>query len=887
FFLKHEAAEFRIVLSVFILVEAVKLALAVYTFSFLEMQKSSYRFTPIFNRIMYLSVALQLIAVVFVLYRKSFKLSKKDSRSFLRRLIKPSGRFVRAARSMATVLLTPFLVFLLYLYISYEGLPAATGNYFVWYGFLFFYSLCILTYLNHTSEAPSIQVKLIGGSLVTILSIFCILGFIVGKGFERDYTNEDPQLERHTIVFLPNRDGGYDVKRQPLQFDFDLGQPMQMDAGGVRHVPLKFNFPFYGTTYSDIHVLDGPMVYIGDRIREDGWGGYHPQPVIAPLVTCLDLTAGGGVFLKHQEERITVTWYRIPEFGTSYPNTIQLALASDGLITISYRELSPQGIYRDAQMDVYHTARLRGFHPGISAIAYQPKLTGIHPGGEEARLEPVRFSRDLPFSSRSRSVLFQAYDIAFFQYIHRRTAPIVLVLIVSSLIILSLFPIAFRFNLITPLHELYKAMKEADRGNLDAKVVPRFRDEIGSLGDSFNRMLDSIKKAEGNFRALADNASDGIFILIGESSLNYVNRRACSLTGFKTHELLKRKFIDLLPVEEAELLHPAKQYGAEDSRVPEHRETSLFRRDGAVIPVELSVSNTTWHGLPAQIAIVRDIEDRKKREEEARRRQQELMHMDKLISLGVLVAGVAHDINNPNQGILGHSLLLKEACEDLKSILKESVKDETDLLIGGLDYKEFFESLEQFIRNIESCSRRIDHIVSGLKNFARKEPESVMTEVEINSVVEGSVALLKGYISGHTDRFSMDLDKTVPQTRGDLRRLEQVIVNLIQNACQSLPDRMRSVQVNSRFDEAMQAVLLEVRDEGVGIDEEDLPRITDPFFTRKRDQGGTGLGLYVSSVIVEEHGGKLEFFSTKGTGTVARVTLPLGTNNRLPEESGE
>jgi polar amino acid transport system substrate-binding protein len=116
--------------------------------------------------------------------------------------------------------------------------------------------------------------------------------------------------------------------------------------------------------------------------------------------------------------------------------------------------------------------------------------------------------------------------------------------------------------------------------------------------------------------------------------------------------------------------------------------------------------------------------------------------------------------------------------------------------------------------------------------------------------------------------------------RGDAQRLEQVIVNLLLNACQALPDPERAVVLATRLDGAGERVVVEVRDEGVGIAPEHLPRLTEPFFTTRREAGGTGLGLSISAGIVKEHGGTLDFAAAPGGGTVVTLSLPA-----LPREA--
>jgi polar amino acid transport system substrate-binding protein len=146
--------------------------------------------------------------------------------------------------------------------------------------------------------------------------------------------------------------------------------------------------------------------------------------------------------------------------------------------------------------------------------------------------------------------------------------------------------------------------------------------------------------------------------------------------------------------------------------------------------------------------------------------------------------------------------------------------------------------------------------------------------MDVNAVAAVAVRLVDTSIRKATRHFTVELAEDLPRVRGNPQRIEQVIVNLLLNACQALPDPDRSVRLATRHDAARGEVMVEVTDQGVGIPPEDLPRLTDPFFTTKREMGGTGLGLSVSAGIVKEHGGTLEFRSTVGAGTTASLALP-------------
>ena len=136
-----------------------------------------------------------------------------------------------------------------------------------------------------------------------------------------------------------------------------------------------------------------------------------------------------------------------------------------------------------------------------------------------------------------------------------------------------------------------------------------------------------------------------------------------------------------------------------------------------------------------------------------------------------------------------------------------------------------------------------------------------------------------------TDSFEAQYAESLPAVIGNRQRLEQVVVNLVQNACEALANRAKSIRVATIFEPDTESVVVVVEDEGVGIPPEQLKDLTVPFFTTKRDQGGTGLGLSVSSGIVEEHDGELSFASTHGQGTCAKLILPASRPCAPPTEA--
>ena len=788
------------------------------------------------------------------------------------------GVGAKATRALAIVLLLPLVAAFGYLFRYLGFLSPLFTIHFVWYVFLLFYASSIVVYLNNTEERSTFQVKIVGGTLVVMFIIIGIVAVVVGRSYERDYVNENFISDRTTIQYKLNRYDSYDITKVPYLFDTDMGLGLGIGYGGSKNIDIPFSFPFFDRYYNTMHVLSGPMLFLGDELRENGWGGYHPQPVIAPIIMNLDPSSGGEILLKNEKEKVTITWYRVPEFERSSPNTVQLVLYANGSFDVSYIELNPIRRSRPIKIDVPTTANITGSvlgGRGTKGISFEPRLIGIHPGGRDAPLQPIRFMKDLPYSSTTPGAIFEAYDIDYYQYIHNRMVRLAFVLLGSSIFILFFFPMTLKNSLIKPLRILYEGMEKVNRGDIDITISPRFNDEIGFLTRTFNQMLRSIKKAESNFRTLAENAQDGIFIITESGVTDYANKRASEITGFDNSELIKASINDLVQHDKYAEIQVQHEKVPEEKQIPKHYEVFIKTKSGEEVPVELTISRTYWHGKYAHVIVLRDITERKRNEERDRQQQQQLMKMDKLTSLGILVAGVAHEINNPNQTILTNASFLVRASSDILTILRNYNDENEEFLIAGLDYVDFQKRFSELTTGIERCSNRINGIVKDLRAFSRDEPGYHMTNLNINSIIESAIKLLENYIKNSTENFSIALKEGIPKIKGNAQRLEQVIINLILNACQSLTNRKQIISVRSFNDKKKDMVLIIVSDGGVGIANDHLEKIKNPFFTTKRVQGGTGLGLYVSDSIVKEHNGTLTFKSVQGKGTEVTISLPV------------
>ncbi len=288
-----------------------------------------------------------------------------------------------------------------------------------------------------------------------------------------------------------------------------------------------------------------------------------------------------------------------------------------------------------------------------------------------------------------------------------------------------------------------------------------------------------------------------------------------------------------------------------------------------------------------------------------RENQQQLVQADKMAALGVLVSGVAHEINNPNGLILVNVPILKKLNAEAMRVLDEVYSEKGDFALGGSSYSRIRDKLPRIVEVVEESAQRIRRIVDDLRDFSRVAPASDHQSFDLGEVAQKAIRLVGSSITKATSRFDTDFAPDLPPVWGNPSRMEQVVVNVLLNACQALPApedggvgeggglrdphdqrdphvphdgrdrRDRGITVATAAGPDGRSVVLTVADEGVGIAPQDIPRLTDPFFTTKRASGGTGLGLSVSAGIVQEHGGSLDFTSEPGRGTTVRLVLPV------------
>ena len=241
----------------------------------------------------------------------------------------------------------------------------------------------------------------------------------------------------------------------------------------------------------------------------------------------------------------------------------------------------------------------------------------------------------------------------------------------------------------------------------------------------------------------------------------------------------------------------------------------------------------------------------RERTEELARMQVRMAQSERLASLGMLAAGVAHEINNPLGGILALTSLVLEDMPPTEPGRR---------------------NLEEVVRQAGRCGG----IVRGLLEFSRQS-KADMELLRIEAVIDNTLDLVGTQAAFFNVRVEKDIEPDLPPIIADRAQLSQVFLNLIVNAVQAMDER-GALTVTIRAVDARSAVEVAIADTGRGIPSEDLDRVFDPFFTTKTDGQGTGLGLSIAYGIVTRHQGTITVESQVGRGTTFRVRLPVGTS---------
>jgi PAS domain S-box-containing protein len=361
----------------------------------------------------------------------------------------------------------------------------------------------------------------------------------------------------------------------------------------------------------------------------------------------------------------------------------------------------------------------------------------------------------------------------------------------------------------------------------------------GRLYQSLREKADELQGLTRYNENILESMDSGILVLDLEGLIVRWNRAMEALYGASRADVLGRTLDDVFPAAFLDSLRGSLVLGRHEETASIYK-LNLPAADGRALRVNVSVVPFQFgrgerHGT---ILIMDDVTVRM-------RLEQQLQHSEKMASVGLLAAGVAHEVNTPLTGISSYTQMLRDRIE-------------TD------------DPRAELLEKIEKQTFRAAKIINNLLNFSRAAG-SEFEPLDVNRVLLDVLSLVEHQLDASRIKVVREMAAELPMVRGNENRLQQVFFNLILNARDAMPSG-GWLTLATRADD--DAVVVEVRDTGTGIKREDIKRIYDPFFTTKGIGRGTGLGLSVSYGILQEHGGTIFVDSAPGQGTTFQVALP-------------
>jgi two-component system NtrC family sensor kinase len=381
----------------------------------------------------------------------------------------------------------------------------------------------------------------------------------------------------------------------------------------------------------------------------------------------------------------------------------------------------------------------------------------------------------------------------------------------------------------------------------DVEIVLQYRREAGEFFTVFIRditerkkLVAALKESEEHYHSLVELSPYAIDVH-SEGKIIYVNPAGVKLLGAKTAaEIIGRPVLDFVPPHYRDIVIKRLQSATTgDKNLPVIPE-QFMRLDGTLVDTEVAAIPFTYHGKPAVQVIALDVTERKAL-------QEKLISQDRLASIGELVSGVAHELNNPLTSVMGFSELL------LSQELPAAVRED--------------------LRIVNDEAKRASSIVKNLLTFSRRQPQEKRA-LNIKEPLETVLHLRSHEETINNINVTVRFDDDLPLVMANTSQMQQVFLNIIVNAEQAMTEAHRKGNLTISIEKAGDFVRVSVHDDGPGITPENMPRLFTPFFTTKGVGKGTGLGLSICHGIVTEHGGKIWAETQNGSGATFIVELP-------------
>lgn len=356
---------------------------------------------------------------------------------------------------------------------------------------------------------------------------------------------------------------------------------------------------------------------------------------------------------------------------------------------------------------------------------------------------------------------------------------------------------------------------------------------------------DALRENEARIRGILESTVDGIITIHENGRIESFNAAAARIFGYAPEEVIGKSINILMPTpfreQHDDYLHNYLTTGIKKI-IGIGREVQGLRKDGSVFPIHLSVSEARISSRRLFTGIVRDLTEQK-------RLERQVLHGERLATIGKMAAKVAHEIRSPLSSI---------------SLNAELLEDE----LSGYEGVNTVEA-QSLLRSIIAEIERVTSLTEEYLQFSRL-PESQVLNGDLNHLVDGLVEFLRHEVRQKRIELNYAVNGAALQVRFDPVQLRRALLNIVRNAIEAMP---KGGQLSITTARVEGKAVIRIRDNGVGISEEELERIFDPFFTTK--DFGTGLGLAVVQQIIDEHCGQILCESKRGQGSTFSIFLPL------------
>ena len=367
-------------------------------------------------------------------------------------------------------------------------------------------------------------------------------------------------------------------------------------------------------------------------------------------------------------------------------------------------------------------------------------------------------------------------------------------------------------------------------------------------------------------------------------TITFVSKRVREITGYTPAQFTENHFFwqeHIHPEDQARILKKLKSAAKKGTHQLEYR----FQTADGSYRWFSDYRRLIKLGNRARSYMVgawQDITEDKRIRQEGDLRLQQMIQSHKLKALGEVVTGVAHEINNPVSFIANNIILLEEMWTAVEPILASDGASHPDWSDKGIGYVEVCTNMKEVIEEFKIASQRIKRVIAGLKEFARTDEAVQKKPVKIEEVIHGVLIIVGAQVRKTVSLTDLYIDSNLPTIQGHFQKIEQVIANLLINAHQSItPDRKGKIIITARNIERLNAILIEIEDNGIGMEKEVLDHVFEPFFTTRRDMEGTGLGLSISYGLIKEHHGVIGVFSRPNIGSRFSICLPLDARTQI------